>query len=392
MKPHKGNLIMSGKLVLTHGLPGSGKSTWAEAQVAQDPESRVRINRDDIRTKLFGEKYHKGNFPQKSESQVSVVHQSLMKEALVKGKTVYCDDTNLNPRFLSQLTNIARNYGADVEQVHFNVPVDECKRRNAARAAAGGRDTPEFVIDRFAVGAYDSDGNIKEFIMGTNGNAFAVPRRTPGMDIVEDFNKKAEAANPLSGKAIVLVDVDGTLAANQHEANRAFGRPGQKRDFPYFFRSIKDSKVNEAVRDLANKMRAEDGLNLVVLTGREDSHAAELVSFLGRSGLNLSRVIVKRAGDGRPDSDFKREQLAKLREEGFIPVHSIDDRARSVAIYESEGIMVSRVTEHTPEDPETSPEDYPEPFVNTIYGSGHCIRCGHPLKRGNIGSKCAMKV
>lgn len=388
---------MTAKLTLTHGLPGSGKSTWAEAEVAKDPANRVRVNRDDIRTELFGEKYHKGDFPQKSESQVTQVHQRRVREGLAAGKQVYCDDTNLNPRFMGQLAQLASNYGAEFEQKYFDVPVAECKRRNALRAAAGGRDVPEFVIDRMAHGqggkggAYDDEGHIKEFVVSSNFQAFAVPRSTPGMRLLADLNKRLEVKYPFKGKAIVLVDVDGTLAVNHHEANRAFGRPGQKKDFPYFFRSIEQAKVNAAVRDLANTMRDKDNLSIVVLTGREDGYAKELIAFIERSGLKVSRVIAKRAGDFRPDSDFKREQLANLRAEGLIPVHSIDDRERSVRIYEEDGIMVSRVKEHHPEDPATAPKEYPDPEVSTIYGSGACIRCGQPLKTGNIGPKCATK-
>lgn len=383
---------MASKLTLTHGLPGSGKTTWAEAQVAQDPEGRLRVNRDDIRTELFGEAYHKGSFPPKQESQVTAVQQKRIKRALAQGKHVYCDDTNLNPRAVGQLARLARDYGATLEQEYFNVPVAECKRRNGLRAAAGGRDVPEFVIDRMAKNAYDDEGQIKDFVISSRGLAFAVPKRTPGSRLIDEFNRRMELKNPLIGRAITLVDVDGTLAANQHEANYAFGRAGQKKDFAYFFRSIEHARVNTAVRDLGNRMRAEDNLNLFVLTGRDDSYARELISFLERSELNLTRLIAKRAGDGRPDSDFKREQLALLRAEGLIPVHSIDDRERSVRVYESDGIMVSRVDEHIPEDPSTAPKDYPEPRLNTIYGSGFCIRCGQPLKKGNIGPKCATKI
>ena len=37
------------KLIITRGLPASGKSTWAKQWVLEDPEHRVRINQDDIR-------------------------------------------------------------------------------------------------------------------------------------------------------------------------------------------------------------------------------------------------------------------------------------------------------------------------------------------------------
>ena len=36
------------KIILTQGIQGSGKTTWAKAWVAEDPEHRIRINNDDI--------------------------------------------------------------------------------------------------------------------------------------------------------------------------------------------------------------------------------------------------------------------------------------------------------------------------------------------------------
>ena len=40
------------KLILTRGIPASGKSTWAKAWVQEDPQRRVRVNRDDLRRML----------------------------------------------------------------------------------------------------------------------------------------------------------------------------------------------------------------------------------------------------------------------------------------------------------------------------------------------------
>jgi predicted kinase len=41
-----------GKLILTRGVPASGKSTWAKAWVEEDPLNRVRVNRDNLRWTL----------------------------------------------------------------------------------------------------------------------------------------------------------------------------------------------------------------------------------------------------------------------------------------------------------------------------------------------------
>lgn len=380
---------MPGELILTHGMPGSGKSTEMEKLVKSDPETYVRVNRDDIRTHLFGAKYHDSPPVQKSEQQVNVLQESLMKKGFAANKKVISDDTNLNTRFVRKLVGLARNYDAKVSQHHFNVPVETCKQRNRKRRDEGGRFVPEDVMDAIASRAYSEDGNLKEFVIGSDGNVFAIDLHTPGGLLIDSFNKKLEYANPLVDKSVVFVDVDGTLANNSHDSAYAFRREGEKKDFGYFYSSIENAPVNVQVRDLANLMRENDGLNIFIMTGRTDDYAKELLSFIKRSGIKASRVIAKRENDGRKDSDFKEEQIGKLRKEGFVIVHSIDDRERSVRAYEAAGIMVSRVQFfEEPYDPSNS-GPIEEPSVNTVYGSGYCIRCGQPLKNGgNIGPVC----
>jgi len=380
---------MSGKLIITHGLPGSGKSTWAEKEVEKDPKNVIRVNRDDIRTTLFGEKYHKGSPDPKKESQVTQVQDKLIRDGLRAGKTVISDDTNLNPRFLPNLIKKARENGSEIQQVAFDIPIEVAKERNRKRGESGGRLVPEFVIENMAKSAY-TNGTLNDFVLGET-TAFSIPKITDGRQKIHDFNKSLEQKNPFKGKAIVLVDVDGTLASNARESDIAFGNPDKKRNYPYFFRSIENSKVNKKVLDLANAMRDNDDLNIVVLTGRDDQYAQELINFIDKSGIKASKLIAKRSGDFRKDYEFKKEELDKLKDEGFVFVHSIDDREGSVRMYESMGIMVSRVNEHTPGVVKDK-EFYKEPELNTIYGSGYCIRCGKPLKNGgNIGPECRRK-
>lgn len=383
---------MAGKMILTVGIPGSGKSTVADRMKAENPEQVVVVERDQTRTNLFGEKYHRGNFPAKSEAQVTRVNEELMKRALREGKTVIVSDTNINPRNVQTLAKTARTYSADLSFEYFDVAPEECKRRNRARGAAGGREVPDHVMDRMISQAYGDDGRLKEMKVGANGQVFFVPRSTPGSRMLDAYNKKAEFANPMVDKAVLLVDVDGTLANNAHDAARYLHpTDGGKKNFEGFFRSIANAPVNSQVRDLANRMREEEGLSIVVLTGRSDSHAKELLDFVKRSGIKASRVVAKREGDFRPDSDFKKEILAEFAEEGLVPVHALDDRDTSIRIMEEAGIMVSRVDIPVFNGGANLREAAPEPVVNTVYGSGACIRCGQPLKKGNIGPKCRLK-
>lgn len=42
-----------GTLIITRGLPASGKTTWVREQIAADLANRVRISRDDLRRTVF---------------------------------------------------------------------------------------------------------------------------------------------------------------------------------------------------------------------------------------------------------------------------------------------------------------------------------------------------
>lgn len=80
------------KLIITRGLPASGKSTQAKQWVLEDPEHRVRINQDDIRLMLG--KY----WVPKREPLVQHIQEEALIEALLKGYDIVIDNTNLNKK------------------------------------------------------------------------------------------------------------------------------------------------------------------------------------------------------------------------------------------------------------------------------------------------------
>ena len=388
---------MPSKLTIIHGIPGSGKSTLAQRMVDSDPVNTVRVNRDDIRTALFGESYHAGKFDKKDESRVDHVEKELLARHLREGKHVISDNTNLTPMAVSSVARIGIKYGAKIDQLYMDTPVEVSRQRNLARGAAGGREVPDFVMDQMVDKAYSPDGSWKEYIIADDGATSVVERNSIGAQRIAALNEKLATANPLVGKTIVMVDVDGTLAHNAADVDKYFGVPGAKKNYPGFFRSIQNAPVNTGVVDMVNSMRDKDGLNLIVLTGRSDSHAAELVSFIERSGVKASRVIAKREGDFRPSYEYKRDIVLGLVEnEGLIPVHAVDDRPQDIKFWEvGLGLSVSRVDYHNPSDPSLVVEgyEYPVPGINTTYGSGFCLRCGSALKdpTKNIGPKCASR-
>lgn len=380
-----------GRLILTNGLPGSGKSTWAVEQINKNPENICRSNRDDIRSTLFGDSYHDKVPDKKSENQVSQVQQQQIKNALGKGKTIIVDDTNLNIRKINILANIAKNYGVVPEFESFDVPVEECKRRNRLRAEQGGRFVPEEVIDGMSKNSY-SDGHIKDFVMGSNGFACAVPKRTPGMSLIDDFNEQATKNYPVNGKSVVILDLDGSLFNNANDAYRFLNNPqGKKKDYASFYNNIVNAPVNQQVKTLVNSMRDNDNINVFAVTGRSDDYAAATIKAVEASGAKISKLFMKREQDFRPSSDHKLDVLKKFKKDGLVVVHAIDDREKDIRMFESNGVMVTRVD--VPVISLDNIDNVPEPHVNSFYGSGHCMRCGSKLKNGgNLGKICATKI
>lgn len=386
---------MAGKLVLTFGLPGSGKSSKAEKLVQQDPLNTFRANRDDLREVIApeGAEYHKGQPRKDVENKVTDLQKELIEKGLSEGKTVIIDDTNLNPGRVTPLVQLAKKHNAEIEQIHVDVPVEECKRRNHARGDDGGRRVPDFVIDGMAKNAYGKDGHLKNFVIGKNSEVFVIPQTDEGTKKIEQFNKELSHINPIKGNSVVVLDADGTLFNNAHDSEKYLGKKrSNDNDFESFYKAIRKAPVNHNVLNLANKMRNDDNLNIVVITGRTDDYAKELIDALKKSKVKVSKLFMKRKGDGRPSNEHKSSVIKKLQEEGMVVVHAIDDRKKDIDEFERMGIIVTKIDNSTNRN---KGEDgiYEVSEINTIYGTGQCIRCGSPLKSGgNIGPECRKKV
>lgn len=117
------------KLIITRGLPASGKSTWAKKWVLEDPEHRVRINQDDIRLMLG--KY----WVPSREKLVQEIQFNAIVEALSREFDVVIDNTNLNKKVLDQFNRLIRTF-EDYEIEYkdfFDTPLSVCIERDKNR-------------------------------------------------------------------------------------------------------------------------------------------------------------------------------------------------------------------------------------------------------------------
>lgn len=117
------------KLIITRGLPASGKSTWAKQWVLEDPEHRVRINQDDIRLMLG--KY----WVPSREKLVQEIQFDAIVEALSREFDVVIDNTNLNNKVLDQFNRLIKTF-EDYEIEYkdfFDTPLSVCIERDKNR-------------------------------------------------------------------------------------------------------------------------------------------------------------------------------------------------------------------------------------------------------------------
>jgi len=135
-------------LVITRGLPGSGKTTIAMPLVQAASGRMARVNRDDLRQMMHGGRLGTGW----QEDQVTVAQRAAVEALLRAGVDVIADDTNLPDASVRGWEQLARRCGAELQVIDLRevVPVEECIRRDAARGAAGGRLVGEEVIREMA--------------------------------------------------------------------------------------------------------------------------------------------------------------------------------------------------------------------------------------------------
>lgn len=335
-------------LLFLRGIPASGKSTYAQQWVMEDPENRVRINRDDIRAALTGSATNHTR-----EKEVTAIETQLIERNLREGKDVVSDNTNVNTKFLPKTIKLAKSVGASIAHKDFPITVEEAIRRNSKR----DRVVPPEVIQRM----YKS--------LGPEGQFPVFPGSYPTRSFVA----------PETRRPAICFDMDGTL--NNVNNLRHF-LEGKYRDFDSFHRMSEFEPENPEVLQLLRDAHAA-GFAVLITTARSEPYRETTQKWLDDRDAPFENLMMRKEGDFRSDYEVKKEMFEEISKHYDI-VRCVDDNPQAIRAWEENGVNVTKI-------PFNHPVGKPLSFTN-VFAAGVCARCGKPFKgEGSLGPNCRLK-
>ena len=274
------------KVILTKGLPASGKSTWAKKLIAKYPNTYKRINKDDLRAMLDNNKHSND-----SENFILQVRDAIILEAIDKGKHVIIDDTNLAPKHEARIRGLIKGKAELVIQDFTDVSLETCIERDLNRTASVG----EKVIR----------GMHKQFLMQ-----------------VETYTENPEL--PWA----IIVDIDGTLA-------KMNGRS------PFEWNKVKEDTCNQVVKRLVNSYPE----TVIIFSGRDGVCKQDTIDWLKTNEIKYAKLFMRDEGNNEKDAIVKRRLFEQNIRGKYFVEYVLDDRNQVVEMWRNMGLTCLQVAE-----------------------------------------------
>lgn len=268
------------KIILTRGIPGSGKSTWAKAWVAEDPEHRIRLNWDDMRN-MMGPYW----VPSREPINKHMLWAGLNVAAYcTRPYDVVIDNMNLNPKDWKQYEEWITTYNQSthsdetntqyvIEFKDFFISLEECIRRDSMRPNPIGEKTIKDIWRRY-----------KHFIQTT------------------EVENVVNNLRPSTGKApCIVVDMDSTMCFNT--SKRPWYGEGAAEGM---IKDVPNPGVVTVVKELQRKFP------IVVVTGRDTTQATVTKQWLANQGIAPTEFYFRTAGDYRKGVEVKKELINQV--------------------------------------------------------------------------------
>ena len=288
-------------IILTQGLPASGKTTWAIDWKAVSPMYREIVCRDDLRFELFGIPKATYKPTRAREKQVTLEHDARIIEYINQGKDVCVADTNLNPSYVQHLKNLGKKLGATVTKQSFaHVPLVECLQRNERRQ------------DRVSEAAII---NMWERYLKKESN----------------ITRLYEVTNPFRPSCIVC-DLDGTLCNNSQR------NPHDPTKY------AEDTLIVPTYSVLVTHSKAYGAISpIIYASGRREQYRGVIMDWLQKHNCpNPENLYLRPDDDDRKDWRVKEDMAHKILKHRTIQMW-MDDRYSVTTHLRTLGITVHSV-------------------------------------------------
>ena len=273
------------KVILTKGLPGSGKTTWALELMANSPNSYKRVNKDALREMLDNSRWSRD-----AEKLILKIRDSIILSALEDGKHVIVDDTNLAPKHQARIEQLVRGLATVETQDFTDVPIETCIANDLKRLHSVG----EKVI----------------------------------RDMHKQFLQKSEEYTPIDGLPwAVICDIDGTLALHN-------GRD------PYDCSTCENDILNKGVASVASAFEV-----VILVSGRESKWREKTEAWLSGNAVKYKSLYMRQTDDKRKDWIVKREIFENEIRPHYNIRFVLDDRNRVVDMWRSLGLSCLQVAD-----------------------------------------------
>jgi predicted kinase len=287
------------KIILTRGLPASGKTSWSREFVKNSNGKAKRINKDDLREMVDAAVYSKPN-----EQMILNARDNLICTFIEGGaETIIVDDTNFEEKHFNNikgLTDAFNNLGRHnitVEYKDFlDVPLDVCLERDSLRAKPVGEKVIKGMHQRYILPTIKDDTftNIK------NGNT-------------------------------IICDIDGCAA---HRCDRNW----------FEYDKVINDEPDFAVRNIVNAFY-QKGYTVLFVSGREGTAICKELTqrWLNENGFNYHALYMRKEGDFRRDSIVKQEIYEQHIKDKYVVEFVLDDRSSVVKTWRELGLKCLQV-------------------------------------------------
>lgn len=279
------------EVILTRGLPASGKSTWARKMLAENPGAYKRVNKDELRAMLDDGKHSKSN-----EQFVLNVRDSIILQAVEAGKHVIVDDTNFAAKHADRIRQLVKGK-ATVRVEEFDASLDECIKRDLARPNSVGE---KVIRDMW-----------RQFV-------------APKAELIEHVEGLPNA---------IIVDLDGTYALMGDRS-------------PYDAARCEIDALNTVVHSIVQAYKNDPTRRVILCSGRQSEHRDATERWLKKHDIQYDALFMRATGDSRKDSIVKRELFDEYIRGKYNIEWVLDDRSQVVRMWRDElGLVCLQVAD-----------------------------------------------